>query len=68
MSELSAEQTRLAQLWEEHMRREFKTCSTEDTLATLVEDSYVNHVPGTDRGAPHRHGYSTRYGFVAAGP
>src|SRR5436190_22267643 len=34
MSELSAEQTRLAQLWEEHMRHEFQTCSTEDTLAT----------------------------------
>ena len=38
MSELSAEQTRLAQLWEEHMRHEFQTCSTEDTLATMVED------------------------------
>ena len=36
MSELSAEQTRLAQLWEEHMRHEFQTCSTEDTLATMV--------------------------------
>src|ERR1700745_2282670 len=45
MSELSAEQTRLAQLWEEHMRHEFQTCSTEDTLATMVEDAYVNHVP-----------------------
>jgi hypothetical protein len=38
MSELSAERTRLAQLWEEHMRHEFQTCSTEDTLATMVED------------------------------
>jgi hypothetical protein len=45
MSELSAERTRLAQLWEEHMRHEFQTCSTEDTLATMVEDAYVNHVP-----------------------
>jgi len=45
MSELSAEQTRLAQLWEEHVRHEFETCSTEDTLATMVEDAYVNHVP-----------------------
>ena len=41
MSELSAEQTRLAQLWEEHMRHEFQTCSTEDTLATMAEDSSV---------------------------
>ena len=39
MSELSAEQT-MAQLWEEHMRHEFQTCSTEDTLATMVEDAY----------------------------
>ena len=36
MSELSAEQTRLAQLSEEHMLHEFQTCSTEDTLATMV--------------------------------
>ena len=45
MSELSAEPARLAQLWEEHMRHEFQTCSTEGTLATMVEDAYVNHVP-----------------------
>ena len=45
MSELSAEQTRLEQLWEEHIRHEFETCSVEDTLATMVEDAYVNHVP-----------------------
>src|SRR5215472_13160575 len=48
MSELSAERTRLAQLWEEHMRHEFQTCSTEDTLGTMVEDAYVNHVPVTE--------------------
>ena len=36
MRELSAERARLAQLWEEHMRHEFQTCSTEDTLATMV--------------------------------
>jgi hypothetical protein len=53
MSELSAEQTRLAQLWEEHMRHEFQTCSTEDTLATMVEDSYVNHVPVMTGGVGH---------------
>jgi carboxymethylenebutenolidase len=45
MSELSAERTRLAQLWEEHMRHEFQSCSTEDTLVTMVENAYVNHVP-----------------------
>src|SRR5260370_39564794 len=45
MSELSAEQARPAQLWEEHMRHDFQTCSTHDTRATMVEDSHVNHEP-----------------------
>ena len=53
MSELSAERTRLAQLWEEHMRHEFQTCSTEDTLATMAEDAYVNHVPVMTGGMGH---------------
>jgi carboxymethylenebutenolidase len=35
----------LRELWEEHMRCEFATRSTEDTLATMVEDAYVNHIP-----------------------
>jgi carboxymethylenebutenolidase len=35
----------LARLWEEHLRHEFETGNTEDTLATMVEDAYVNHVP-----------------------
>jgi carboxymethylenebutenolidase len=35
----------LAQLWEEHMRHEFDTKDTEATIATMVEDAYVNHVP-----------------------
>jgi carboxymethylenebutenolidase len=35
----------LAHLWEEHTRHEFATRDTEATLATMVEDAYVNHVP-----------------------
>ena len=35
----------LSDLWEEHMRCEFATHNTEDTLATMVEDAYVNHIP-----------------------
>jgi carboxymethylenebutenolidase len=35
----------LARLWEEHVRYEFETKNTDDTLATMVEDAYVNHVP-----------------------
>lgn len=42
---LSASQKVLLELWEEHVRHEFATHNTEDTLATMVEDAYVNHIP-----------------------
>src|SRR6267378_5930902 len=42
---LSPAQETLSQLWEEHVRDEFSTRNTEDTLATMVEDAYVNHIP-----------------------
>ena len=35
----------LSQLWEEHTKHEFVTRDTESTLATMVDDAYVNHVP-----------------------
>ena len=35
----------LEQLWEEHTSHEFATRDTESTLATMVDDAYVNHVP-----------------------
>jgi carboxymethylenebutenolidase len=35
----------LVELWEEHIRHEFATKSTDDTLATMVADAYVDHVP-----------------------
>lgn len=35
----------LPSLWEEHLRHEFETKNTEETLLTMVEDAYVNHVP-----------------------
>jgi carboxymethylenebutenolidase len=45
----------LARLWEEHTRHEFSTRDTDATLATMVEDAYVNHVPvltgGSGKGA-----------------
>jgi carboxymethylenebutenolidase len=44
-NELSARQKRLNSLWEEHMRCEFETKNTEDTLKTMVQDAYVNHIP-----------------------
>jgi carboxymethylenebutenolidase len=38
-------QPNLAELWDEHVKYEFATRDTEDTLRTMVEDAYVNHVP-----------------------
>ena len=35
----------IVDLWEEHLKHEFATGDTEATLATMVADSYVNHVP-----------------------
>jgi carboxymethylenebutenolidase len=42
---VSDAQKNLARFWEEHIRHEFETRSTADTLATMVEDAYVDHVP-----------------------
>src|SRR5438034_11586575 len=42
---LTPAQETLGQLWEEHVRHEFVTHNAEDTLATMVEDAYVNHIP-----------------------
>jgi carboxymethylenebutenolidase len=42
---LTPHQNRLNELWEEHMRYEFTTRNTDDTLKTMVDDAYVNHVP-----------------------
>src|SRR5437763_6965809 len=35
----------LSDRWDEHVKYEFATRDTEDTLKTMVEDAYVNHVP-----------------------
>jgi carboxymethylenebutenolidase len=42
---LTRTQETLKQLWEEHVQHEFSTRHTENTLATMVEDAYVNHIP-----------------------
>jgi carboxymethylenebutenolidase len=41
----------LARLWEEHTNYEFSTRDTDATLATMMEDAYVNHVPVLTGGA-----------------
>ena len=35
----------LASVWDRHTADEFQTRDTEATLATMVADAYVNHVP-----------------------
>ncbi|MBW4640867.1 MAG: ester cyclase [Gloeocapsa sp. UFS-A4-WI-NPMV-4B04] len=45
ITNLTPAQESLQALWEEHLQYEFGTHSTEDALATMVEDAYVNHIP-----------------------
>ena len=59
----SAQQT-LSQRWDDHVKYEFATRNTEDTLETMVADSYVNHVPVMTGGVGHeelREFYSKRF-------
>jgi carboxymethylenebutenolidase len=61
---LNPAQQTLRQLWEDHVRYEFSTRNTEDTLATMVEDAYVNHIPVLTGGAGQdelREFYSKRF-------
>src|SRR5881394_3896363 len=54
----------LERLWEEHIRHEFSTRSTDDTLRTMVEEAYVDHVPvltGGSGQAELRQFYSTHF-------
>src|SRR5260370_1972745 len=44
-AKLDAAQEALRALWEEHVQCEFATHNTDDTLATMVADAYVNHIP-----------------------
>ena len=61
---LSPAKEALRKLWEDHVRYEFSTRNTEDTLATMVEDAYVNHIPVLTGGAGRdelREFYSKRF-------
>ena len=43
----------LAAIWEEHCRYEFETRDLDATMATMVEEPYVNHVPTMTGGVGH---------------
>ena len=54
----------LSDKWDEHVKYEFATRHTEDTLKTMVADAYVNHVPVMTGGVGHdqlREFYSQRF-------
>jgi len=57
-------QKNLSDKWDEHVKYEFATRDTEDTLRTMVADAYVNHVPVMTGGVGHdqlRDFYSQRF-------
>ena len=59
----TAQQT-LSAKWDDHVKYEFATRNTDDTLETMVADAYVNHVPVMTGGVGHdelREFYSTRF-------
>jgi len=61
---LSTAQQTLSAKWDEHVKYEFATRDTEDTLETMVPDAYVNHVPVMTGGVGHdelREFYSKRF-------
>ena len=62
--DLKGAQKALSDLWDEHVKYEFATRDTEDTLRTMVPDAYVNHVPVLTGGVGHeqlREFYSQRF-------
>jgi carboxymethylenebutenolidase len=42
---LTPAQQAMSDLWDKHMHSEFASQSVEETLETMVDDPYVNHVP-----------------------
>ncbi len=59
----------LAALWEAHCRHEFETCDADATMATMVDEPYVNHVPTMTGGVGHdqlKRFY--KYHFIGANP
>jgi carboxymethylenebutenolidase len=59
----------LVALWEEHCRYEFGTRDVDATMATMVDEPYVNHVPTMAGGVGHdelKRFY--KYHFIGANP
>jgi carboxymethylenebutenolidase len=59
----------LAALWEAHCRYEFETRDVDATMATMVAEPYVNHIPTMAGGVGHdqlKRFY--KYHFIGANP
>ena len=59
----------LAGLWEAHCRHEFETRDVDATMATMVAEPYVNHIPTLTGGVGHdelKRFY--RYHFIGGNP
>ena len=59
----------LVALWEEHTRTEFETRDVDATMATMVKEPYVNHIPTMTGGVGHdqlKRFY--KYHFIGANP
>jgi carboxymethylenebutenolidase len=69
-TDLTPAQKFLQELWEEHLRHEFVTHNTEDTLATMVEDAYVNDIPVMTGGVgkPALREFYSKYGIPQIPP
>jgi carboxymethylenebutenolidase len=46
-------QAEMIALWDEHISYEFSTRDVDSTIATMVEDAYVNHIPVMTGGYGH---------------
>ena len=59
----------LVTLWEAHCRYEFETRDVDATMATMVAEPYVNHIPTMTGGVGHdalKHFYANH--FIGANP
>lgn len=59
----------LVTLWEAHLRYEFEIRDVDATMATMVEEPYVNHIPTMTGGVGHdelKRFY--KYHFIGANP
>jgi carboxymethylenebutenolidase len=63
-SALTPTQQALLETWEEHVKHEFATRNVDETMATMVDDPHVNHVPVMTGGVGRdqvREFYATRF-------